>query len=394
MGEMLLALNKAFLYLNCQPRIFRKVSPSVTECVCTKNYTPVYKHSWMQKHTRVHVKTPRIGLGTATTARESRPPRRAPHPVLHTQGGALSGLFLHTRVQSRPGVWAPPGIPEPREVGGGGSRRSGGGGRRGRGAGAPEPGDPGVGPGRRAGQRSREEGAADRGPRPRPRSRPAGGGGRTRRREAGARSDGRGASAGGGGPGGGWRSLRPEPGNLFPVLRAEAGDAGSGSLRRIRSPGRDAAGPQIPFPLLALGETSGEDAGQVQQGLQGLENWGPPEGDLCTIFIIIITVIFNASSFGWSLGPSDEHRSPKAKAWLKKSPEEPGEGLVKESLCSLPLTINLALLSRLALPAQRLPNLGSQRCLCPGFQNQLCSSSPVSLRESHYLTLHFFCQMG
>ena len=33
---MLLALNKAFLYLNCQPRIFRKVSPSVTESVCTQ----------------------------------------------------------------------------------------------------------------------------------------------------------------------------------------------------------------------------------------------------------------------------------------------------------------------------------------------------------------------
>jgi hypothetical protein len=60
MGEMFLALNKAFLYLNCQPRIFRKVSPSVTECVCTKNYPPVYKHSWMQKHGCVR-KAPEAG---------------------------------------------------------------------------------------------------------------------------------------------------------------------------------------------------------------------------------------------------------------------------------------------------------------------------------------------
>lgn len=72
---MPLALNKAFLYLNCQPRIFRKVSPSVAECVCTKNYAPVYKHSWMQKHTRVHVTAPQMRPDAA-----ARPcaPARAP----------------------------------------------------------------------------------------------------------------------------------------------------------------------------------------------------------------------------------------------------------------------------------------------------------------------------
>lgn len=48
-GKMLLALNKAFLYLNCQPRIFRKV-PQASLSVCTKNYAPVYKHGWMQNH--------------------------------------------------------------------------------------------------------------------------------------------------------------------------------------------------------------------------------------------------------------------------------------------------------------------------------------------------------
>lgn len=119
-GEMLLALNKAFLYLNCQPRIFRKVSPSVTECVCTKNYTPVYKHSWMQKHTRVHVKTPQIGLGTATTARESHSFRRTPRPVLHTQGGTLRGVFF-----AHPGAEPAGGVVSTRN-----SRATGGGRRR------------------------------------------------------------------------------------------------------------------------------------------------------------------------------------------------------------------------------------------------------------------------
>lgn len=173
-GEMLLALNKAFLYLNCQPRIFRKVSPSVTECVCTKNYTPVYKHSWMQKHTRVHVKTPQIGLGTATAARGSHSFGRTSRPVLYTQGGALGGLFC------TPGCRAGRGVGSARNsrTTGGGRRRKPpqqGWGEEGRKAGAPELGERGAGPGAGGGQRSREEGAADRGPGPRPRSRPAGG---------------------------------------------------------------------------------------------------------------------------------------------------------------------------------------------------------------------------
>ena len=49
-----------------------------------------------------------------------------------------------------------------------------------------------------------------------------------------------------------------------------------------------------------------------------------------------LIIFLNVSSFGWSLGPADEHRSPKAKAWFGKSPEEPDQGLVKENLCSLP----------------------------------------------------------
>lgn len=191
---MLLALNKAFLYLNCQPRIFRKVSPSVTECVCTKNYTPVYKHSWMQKHTRVHVKTPQIGLGTATTARESHSFRRTPRPVLHTQGGTLRGVFF-----AHPGAEPAGGVVSTRN-----SRATGGGRRRkppqrgGGGAASPRAG--------RAGRGARGPGWAEVAgggvgrsrPRPPTEEPPGGRWGRTRRREAGARSDGRGAGAGGG----------------------------------------------------------------------------------------------------------------------------------------------------------------------------------------------------
>lgn len=143
---------------------------------------------------------------------------------------------------------------------------------------APELGERGAGPGGRGGRRSREEGSADRGPGPRPRSRPAGGGGGPgggrpepdQTAEGPARGAGR--SEGGGSPGGGWRGkgevrvrparpgagtaaqgrYQPEPRDVFSVLRAEAGDAGSGALRRLRSPGRDSAGPRIPFALLAV----------------------------------------------------------------------------------------------------------------------------------------------
>lgn len=102
---MLLALNKAFLYLNCQPRIFRKVSPSVTARVCTKNYTPVYQHRWMQKHTHVHVQTPQLGLDTAATPLSHLPPRPGctPRRLLRARVRAGRGSRFHQEFQSHRG---------------------------------------------------------------------------------------------------------------------------------------------------------------------------------------------------------------------------------------------------------------------------------------------------
>lgn len=116
-GENVLALNKAFLYLNYQPRIFRKVSPSVTDCVCTKNYTPVYKHSWMQKHTHVHIKTPQVGLNTATTT------------VSHRDRREHRALSCTPRPTHSAGFFAHPGV-GPASRGGGRGRRRGCGRRR------------------------------------------------------------------------------------------------------------------------------------------------------------------------------------------------------------------------------------------------------------------------
>lgn len=77
-GKMLLALNKAFLYLNCQPRIFRKV-PQASLSVCTKNYAPVYKHGWMQNHKR--------------TGPNSTLPRDPPHSTSRTSSRTQRGWF-------------------------------------------------------------------------------------------------------------------------------------------------------------------------------------------------------------------------------------------------------------------------------------------------------------
>lgn len=95
-GKTLLALNKAFLYLNCQPRIFRKV-PQASLRVCTKNYAPVYKHGRMQKHQRAGPK-PRC------STRKSR----APSPAHPASPSAWEGAR-----STRPEERAPPGIPEP-----------------------------------------------------------------------------------------------------------------------------------------------------------------------------------------------------------------------------------------------------------------------------------------
>lgn len=162
---MLLALNKAFLYLNCQPRIFRKVSPSVAECVCTKNYTPVYKHSWMQKNTRVHVGTAQMRLDTAARpCAPARAPPRALRPRAPRGGDQVPQEF------QRRGGW------EEEEAAAAGAGGEGGGERR-------EEGEPPAG---RAGrgargpggeERSRGAEAGDRGPGLPPRGRAAGPGG-------------------------------------------------------------------------------------------------------------------------------------------------------------------------------------------------------------------------
>lgn len=107
---MLLALNKAFLYLNCQPRIFRKV-PQASLSVCTKNYAPVYKHGWMQNHKRT---------GPNSTLPGEPRARRPAHPAAPSGGGSL---------ETRP-EQTPPGIPKPQ---GGGKRGRGGGSHRRRG---------------------------------------------------------------------------------------------------------------------------------------------------------------------------------------------------------------------------------------------------------------------
>lgn len=294
---MLLALNKAFLYLNCQPRIFRKVSPSVTECVCTKNYTPVYKHSWMQKHTRVHVKTPQIGLGTATAARESHSFRRTSRPVLHTQGGALGGLFC------TPGCRAGRGVGSARNsrATGGGRRRKPpqqGWGEERRKAGAPELGERGAGARGRGWAEVAGGGGGRSRPRP-PTEEPPGGGvgwGWTGRLEAGARgggegarSDGRGASAGGGEIGGGrevggWRGKgevrvrRGRPGRewLPRSLHPELGDLCWRPGERVTAPdpepGAGLCRPSDSFssPCGRLNEWRKLGAGSEE--LQGLSN--------------------------------------------------------------------------------------------------------------------------
>lgn len=94
-GENVLALNKAFLYLNCQPRIFRKV-PQASLRVCTKNYAPVYKHGWMQKHQRAGPKP------------HSTRDLRAPCPAHPAAPSAREGVR-----STGPEEWAPPRIPEP-----------------------------------------------------------------------------------------------------------------------------------------------------------------------------------------------------------------------------------------------------------------------------------------
>lgn len=77
----------------------------------------------MEAETRVHVQTPQLGLNTATTDTS--------HVLL---GGSALGTLLHARLQGGPGESVPPGIPEPRGVGGEGSRRRRGGGGERRGA--------------------------------------------------------------------------------------------------------------------------------------------------------------------------------------------------------------------------------------------------------------------
>lgn len=104
---MLLALNKAFLYLNCQPRIFRKV-PQASLSVCTKNYAPVYKHGWMQKHKRA---------GPSSTPPCEPHTPRPPHPSAPRGCGSLDtagvGSTRNSRATGRgKGSWRKPPPPQ------------------------------------------------------------------------------------------------------------------------------------------------------------------------------------------------------------------------------------------------------------------------------------------
>ena len=77
----------------------------------------------MEAETRAHVQKPQLGLNTATTATSHVP-----------LGGRARRTLLHARLQGGPRESVPPGIPEPRGVGGEGSRRRRGGGGERRGA--------------------------------------------------------------------------------------------------------------------------------------------------------------------------------------------------------------------------------------------------------------------
>lgn len=99
--KTLLALNKAFLYLNCQPRIFRKV-PQASLRVCTKNYAPVYKHGWMQETPACRAQGP---LDLLDPLDPRAPHSTSVHPAAPS---AWEGDRSTGRVER-----APPGIPEP-----------------------------------------------------------------------------------------------------------------------------------------------------------------------------------------------------------------------------------------------------------------------------------------